>query len=79
MIDYLFESLFKCEHQTFAGISLLNVSIFCFFITVNWISLGFGLLVKQNKTFENSNLGSWEITISIFHYFPPIFLFSDLC
>ncbi len=38
-------------------------SVFCSLadIIVNWISLGFGLLVEQNKTFGDVNFGYWGI------------------
>lgn len=56
----------KC--QTFSGFSFLNMRICCFCLSygiVNEISLDFGLLIRQNKQYEDVR----ELVIGIFHCF----------
>ncbi len=51
-IDWLFKSFINHKCQTFAGSNFSFVTSCCFFlsyVTGNWISLGLGLLVGQNK------------------------------
>lgn len=62
----------KC--QTFSGFSFSNVKVWgfsLFYVITHWISLGFGLLVGQNKTFKDviSDSGKSRIAVSIHNLF----------
>ena len=57
-------NFFKQKSQTFASFSFLNVRICCFsssIMTVNEEALGFGLLVRRKKLFQDVTLGSRKL------------------
>ena len=43
------------------GMPAAEMRICLFYVTVNWIYLGFGLQVRQNQTFKNNILGSKKL------------------
>lgn len=47
------------------------------YVTLHWISLGFGLPFRQNKQLENVTLGSWEIMMGIFQCFLIFYRAND--
>ena len=64
-INSLLQSFLKQKCQTFAGASLIQLSLMCLsllFMMVSEDSLGFRLLVGQRKQFE-------DVTLSVFHIF----------
>lgn len=62
-------SIFKQNAKlTFAGCSFSDLRIWSFllsYMTVNWISLDFGLLIRQSKTFEGITMRQWLIKKTI--------------
>lgn len=61
-------------------LKLFKCGCFCGFLnllTVNWISLCFGLLVEQNKTFEDDLSRFWELVTVISVQLADVFKTGD--